>query len=416
MESDKRRAWKSTNTEGAGSAVLSDDNLVLHVLLQLAKLKSGCRPFECCAEVCKVWRDATAAADERIAAWCERSWVVGDISKMAQTRRESSEVAAGTYVDVHLGGLPGAYDWEVRFFPRLGVLAAPDADHDEVHTQQVVAVQLRIPSVATPLQRMQLCPQIMDLLTAARRVFDQHPAEAEARLSRLFEELGRSNREYAELIVNHRHEFMSIVDGSAPPAPDRAFLGEGWSRRAEWQLTLHHPTDARRDQTKYLRLLFDSQQTMWPPNEDLWGVHRQPQNALFSFGLASSLAVEGFVLGDRMRLSLRIRVHPGRQRCVRDPASTTPWEVAGGGVHGLLPAGALSELLRQSRRSDYCSVFWCDLCQATKPVRSLLRCSRGCNFDVCTECFSLRSHRLVDHMTLGWAGRERALRDGFFSD
>ena len=335
-------------------AVLTDD-LVHAVMLQLAHLHRGVRPFINAGAVSSLWRRAARLTDEYLASWYKLRW-------HADLSRAHLDDGYG-YRVMDLQFRAGAYDWTVRVWPALEVVqpfgTAP---------VQVVAAQLRVPSLET--------------------------------------------------------------------------LPESWSRRAEWSLTIHHPSNSNLDFIKYFRIHFASgrisafpkvepsvQTPGWEGKSASAVEGRLCQScdnvngALFSLGATEKLRRDGFIVGQQLRLSLQIRVNPGSQRCgimlhpdeqaagggpaaAQLVASST---VGGGSIHALLPTGALTDTMKMVPTGDYCGVFWCDVCGVIMPASALHRCSRGCNYDVCNVCLDPRKHRIVNAMMIGWAGREKIL-------
>ena len=338
-------------------AVLTDEDLVHAVMLQLAHLHRGVRPFINAGAVSSLWRRAARLTDEYLASWYKLRW-------HADLSHAHLDDGYG-YRVMDLQFRAGAYDWTVRVWPALEVVqpfgTAP---------VQVVAAQLRVPSLET--------------------------------------------------------------------------LPESWSRRAEWSLTIHHPSNSNLDFIKYFRIHFASgrisafpkvepsvQTPGWEGKSASAVEGRLCQScdnvngALFSLGATQKLMRDGFIVGRQLRLSLQIRVNPGSQRCgtmlhpdeqaaggggpaaaAQLVASST---VGGGSIHALLPTGALTDTMKMVPTGDYCGVFWCDVCGVIMPVSALHRCSRGCNYDVCNVCLDPRKNRIVNAMMIGWAGREKIL-------
>ena len=201
--------------------------------------------------------------------------------------------------------------------------------------------------------------------------------------------------------------------------PNASALPRGWSRRAEWTLSLQHPTDSSKTVHKFFRIHFHEELTEFPPLDlqaDGTLSTREPDGDLFSFGITETLLSRGLLRSDA-RMSFRVRVNPGRMTCVREPngadGAGSLLQIGGGGEHALLPAGALTLQVRAMRASDRCRFFWCDVCcRSDMPIEALQRCSRGCNYDVCTACFSPSNHRVVERMCIGWSGRERMIAHG----
>ena len=349
--------------------VFGNTDLVLAVLLQHARntLSQGdCAAFFLVAGTCKLWRSAMTLADEHVAGWRTHTWKITETSKYLPHRLMPGSNGTIRYRSFSKDlTLSGAYDWQLRVWPKLRVLYN-GADERDGETSD-----LDEPPVPVIVTAVQLC------------------------------------------------------------LPDATNMVPGWSRRAEWKVTLHHPTDERRSISKYFRLRFSNTTRCFPPDRYFYSsavYNERPFDSLASFGQADELSAAGFVVGDAMRFSLRVRVHPGRLTCssqadmadaLLNPdtlgdasgASGSVDKVPGGMMHALLPAGSLTEHVRGVRNSDRCRIFWCDLCMENQPVSSLLRCSRGCNFDVCASCFRPGMHRMVERMCIGWAGRERVLQD-----
>ena len=229
-------------------AVLTDEDLVHAVLLQLAHLHRGVRPFINAGAVSSLWRRAARLADEHIARWFQHRW-------HADLSHAHLDDGYG-YKVMDLQFRAGAYDWTVRVWPALEVVQP----HPIVPNQawfapvQVVAAQLRVPSLET--------------------------------------------------------------------------LPESWSRRAEWSLTIHHPSDSSLDFIKYYRIHFASGRISAFPKVEpsvqtpSWEGKVRPEGRLcqscdnvngarFSLGATQKLMRDGFIVGRQLRLSLQIRVNPG---------------------------------------------------------------------------------------------------------
>ena len=359
-------------------AVLLSDELALNIALQHAcNTRGACAAFFVFGEVCSAWRAASRLADERLADWYTNTWTVRQVSK------------AGTAgVALRVKGCP--YDWVVNLIPRCETRYNEVAD-EEVATRTAVTVG-------------------------------------------------------AQLVV---------------PSPET--LPDNWSRRAEFQLTLHHATDASRARSKYFRIRFGKRRTAWPEAPEIpYTSNAGAGCGLLSLGLADELHESGFVRGDSMTVSLRVRTHPGRLRCVDMRASTeavirahqmsvtssiaqavaaaasmnaaaadaavvsatqavqevaalstrmlrSGRNIVGGLVHPVVRPDGLSDLLKHVRPDDFCRIFFCDVCKADVAVTQLHRCARGCNFDICSSCIDPATMRVVDHLTIGWAGGERPL-------
>ena len=102
-----------------------------------------------------------------------------------------------------------------------------------------------------------------------------------------------------------------------------------------------------------------------------------------------------------MTLTARIRVLPGRISCSAQHQAGERLTHAMLASTGHLPADI--------------SFYHCDVCYTNTTPASLHRCSRGCNFDVCTTCLTPARHRTVDTMILGWGCRELELRGESFA-
>ena len=112
--------------------------------------------------------------------------------------------------------------------------------------------------------------------------------------------------------------------------PSPLECADGWARRTEAEMTLHHATDPKASRRRYFRHRFTAAVTDWGHPD---------QTARSSFGESAELArpAAGFVTDDTLTITARVRVSPARplrtsvlnvhphaprlQPCVAEPAS-----------------------------------------------------------------------------------------------
>ena len=138
---------------------------------------------------------------------------------------------------------------------------------------------------------------------------------------------------------------------------------DGWARRTEAEMTLHHATDPKASRRRYFRHRFTAAVTDWGHPD---------QTARSSFGESAELArpAAGFVTDDTLTITARIRVSPGRLFCTK--------EAKGCPAHPLVRADGLACHVEAVGER---LLFHCDLCSKTLPTHVLHRCARACNFD-----------------------------------
>jgi hypothetical protein len=91
--------------------------------------------------------------------------------------------------------------------------------------------------------------------------------------------------------------------------PSPLECADGWARRTEAEMTLHHATDPKASRRRYFRHRFTAAVTDWGHPD---------QMARSSFGESTELArpAAGFVTDDTLTITARVRVSPGRPLCI----------------------------------------------------------------------------------------------------
>ena len=240
--------------------VLLDENLIVLIMGDLARLHRG-SGWQVYALLCKVWRSCLQVVEDRIAGWCERTWVV-------------TELRQNSYLYLPLD--VGAYDWEIGLNLKLPVIVKdrdtsdariavlPPTDSamleqwgQEAGVLDLVAVKLRVPNAANLPERW--CRRTEWILTL------HHP---------LLDRLNRT-KYFRMHFSSEQSEFPSLED-----------------RRVDEEIA---------------------------PRDTVFLSVRDADGALISFGALSAVIAEGFFKGEQLTLSLRVRVHPGNQFCTLVP-------------------------------------------------------------------------------------------------